>query len=133
VAEVTVSGNKKISTLQKEFNNKFPFLTIKFFAPKEWEKSKSGGTISPLSSNQTLAKVRTKKPEKNSEISIHGRTKIGNLEENFMTEYGLYAQVCYKAKNASTDYYTSGSADDKSLTQFNKFLSENGGYEKGPC
>ena len=55
------------------------------------------------------------------DISIHGRTHAGNLEENFEKIFGLYAQVGYKDPNGK-NYYTSGASDKRSLSQY--ILSE---------
>jgi hypothetical protein len=128
VPEIKVYENKKISVLQKEFNEKFPFLNIKFFTPEEWDKSHSGGVVEAVSNDQTISEVRGVFPKDKSTISIHGRTKIGNLEKVFLKEFGLYVQVCVQSYKGS--YYTGLKSDEKSLTQLNEYLSKNG-YLKG--
>ncbi len=60
ITEITVPGNKKIATLQKEFTEKFPFLGIRLFSEEEWQKSLRGENIKALPADQTIAKVRTK-------------------------------------------------------------------------
>jgi hypothetical protein len=127
MTELTVSGDKRVSTLQREFNEKFPFLNIKFFTPKEWRKSQSGEVIEDIYNDKKISEIRTISPKYKSDISIHGRTKIGNLEKRFLTEYGLYVQVCVKSYKGS--YYTGSRSDQKSLTELNKYLSDNGYLE----
>ena len=64
------------------------------------------------------------------DISIHGRTHAGNLEENFEKIFGLYAQVGYKDPNGK-NYYTSGASDKRSLSQLSKNGEKEGWKKKG--
>ncbi len=50
VTEITVTGQKKIATLQKEFTEKFPYLGIRLFSEEEWQKSLRGENIKALPS-----------------------------------------------------------------------------------
>ncbi|MBO7054236.1 MAG: hypothetical protein J6W37_02490 [Bacteroidales bacterium] len=109
---VSVNGNKKIATLQKEFNEQFPYLRLSiYYSYMRNEKSKT-----PLSGDKTLASVR--RGNGSGKISINGNKKISSLEKEFDKEFGLYAQVCYTEKDGSR-YYTSGANDAKTLTAFN--------------
>lgn len=84
-----------------------------------------------MDSSKRISEVRLKKPETGEkEISIHGRTLVKNLEKNFKDTYGICVQVCYRKKDGQS-YYTSGFADDMSLTQLNKYCEEKG-YIKHP-
>ena len=109
---ITVTGQKKISTLQSEFSEKFPHLGILLFSEMEYERSCRGERVRPLSSDQTIASVRTKKNTKG--LSIHGRTHIGTLEKKFLDEYGLRVQVCIKRNGKGR--YTGDGFDGHSLT-----------------
>ena len=110
--DISVSGNKKIGTLQKEFNKKFPYLQLcLFYSYMRNESSKT-----QLPEDKTLASVR--RADSGGDISISGNKKIKSLEKEFDTVFGLYAQVCYYNPEGK-GFYTSGSADEKTLSAFN--------------
>ena len=112
ITEISVSGNKKIGTLQKEFNKKFPYLQLcLFYSYMRNESSKT-----QLPEDKTLASVR--RADSGGNISISGNKKIKSLENEFDTVFGLYAQVCYYNPEGK-GFYTSGSADEKTLSVFN--------------
>lgn len=127
MSTITTTGNKKVKTLQKEFNTKFPFLRLGIFPMSAKAIVKKGGTITGVDSEKTLSEVRSKVG--NGEISIHGRTIVGNLEKQFEEVFGLYVQICYTNKEGNR-YYTSGSDDKKSLSALNK-EKEAEGCKKG--
>lgn len=86
-SEISVSGNKKIGTLQKEFNKKFPYLQLcLFYSYMRIESSKT-----QLPDDKTLASVR--RADSGGDMSISGNKKIKSLEKEFDTFFGLYAQV----------------------------------------
>lgn len=123
--EISVNGNKKIGTLQKEFNKKFPYLQLcLFYSYMRNEKTKT-----QLPADKTLASVR--RADSGGDISISGNKKIKSLEKEFDTIFGLYAQVCYY-NSEGKGYYTSGSADEKTLSTFNAEC-EARGCVKGKC
>ena len=131
MAEIKISGKKVMRTIRKEFQEQFPHLGLSFMTPDQWSKAREkGGTVTVIADDTKLAEVRTVPPPKDEkEISIHGRTLVKNLEENFLKTYGLHLQVTF-AKGDSV-YYTSGEMNDMSLTQLNKKL-EAEGYKKKP-
>lgn len=117
--ELSVSGNKKIDTLRKEFNKQFPYLRLGlYYSYMRNEKSKT-----PLDGSKTLASVR--RADSGGDISISGNKKIKTLEKEFDTVFGLYAQVCYTEADGHR-YYTSGSEDEKTLAAFNAECEKNG-------
>ena len=117
--ELSVSGNKKIDTLRKEFNKVFPYLRLGlYYSYMRNEKSKT-----PLDGNKTLASVR--RADSGGDISISGNKKIKTLEKEFDTVFGLYAQVCFTEADGHR-YYTSGSNDEKTLAAFNAECEKNG-------
>ena len=118
MAGVSVTGNKKIATLQKEFNEQFPYLRLSIY----YSYMRNEKTKTPLSGDKTLASVR--RGNGTGKISINGNKKISSLEKEFDTEFGLYAQVCYTEKDGSR-YYTSGSDDAKTLSAFNAECQKN--------
>lgn len=129
--EISVTGNKKVSTLKKEFNEKFPYLSLGLFRSIARLYVKRGEPIAQLAhidEDKTLAYWRNSYKEeeyiKNGSISISGNKKIKNLEKEFDTVFGLYCQICYTDGNGHR-YYTSGSTDEKTLAAFNAECEKN--------
>lgn len=120
--EVTVTGNKKVETLMKEFNKKFPYLQLCIFPLS----MKNASTKKPVDRSLTIASVRSKTAP--GEISINGRKLVKTLESEFENIFGLYAQVCYYDK-AGKGYYTSGTYDNMSLTSLNEEIEKKGGVK----
>ena len=121
--EISVSGNKKIETLRKEFNKKFPYLRLGIYYSYAREQVKKGETITAIPGDKTLASVR--RADSGGTISISGNKKIKSLEKEFDTVFGLYCQVCYTEGDGDR-YYTSGSSDEKTLASFNAECEKNG-------
>lgn len=121
--ELSVTGNKKIGTLMKEFNKKFPYLRLKICYSYARKAVAKGESISGIDPDKTLASVR--RADSGGDISISGNKKIKSLEKEFDTVFGLYAQVCYTDSDGHR-YYTSGSADEKTLASFNEECEKNG-------
>ena len=120
--EISVSGNKKIGTLMKEFNKKFPYLRLKICYSYARQAVAKGESISGIDPDKTLASVR--RADSGGDISISGNKKIKSLEKEFDTVFGLYAQVCYTESDCSR-YYTRGSTDEKTLSSFNAECEKN--------
>lgn len=91
--EITVSGNKKIATLQKEFNKKFPYIRLGIFYSYARNAVKKGETITNIDGDKTLASVR--RADSGGSISISGNKKVKSVEKEFDTVFGLYCQICY--------------------------------------
>ena len=121
--EISVTGNKKIDTLCKEFNKKFPYLRLGIFYSYARQQVAKGEAIQPIDGSKTLASVR--RADSGGDISISGNKKIKSLEKEFDTVFGLYCQVCY-TEGAGHRYYTSGSNDEKTLSAFNAECEKNG-------
>lgn len=117
--EISVTGNKKIDTLRKEFNKQFPYLRLGLY----YSYMRNESSKTPLSGDKTLASVR--RADSGGDISIAGNKKIKTLEKEFDTVFGLYAQVCYTTGEGKR-YYTSGSDDDKTLAAFNAECEKDG-------
>ena len=115
--EMSVTGNKKIGTLMKEFNKKFPYLRLKICYSYARQAVAKGESISGINVDKTLASVR--RADSGGDISIK------SLEKEFDTVFGLYVQVCYTEKDGHR-YYTSGSNDEKTLSSFNAECEKNG-------
>lgn len=124
VTEITVNGNKKIETLMKEFNKKFPCLQLCIFYSYARNQVSKGESITPVDRSKTLASVR--RADTGGTISISGNKKIKSLEKEFDTVFGLYAQVCYYSATTGKGVYTSGANDEKTLAAFNAECEKNG-------
>ena len=120
--EISVSGNKKIETLQKEFNKKFPYIRLGLFYSYARQQVAKGESITGIDGSKTLASVR--RADSGGSISISGNKKIKSLEKEFDTVFGLYCQVCYTSAEGNR-YYTSGSNDEKTLSAFNAECEKN--------
>ncbi len=114
--EISVNGKKKIGTLQREFNKKFPYLRLCISYSYARQQVAKGEAITSIPEDKTLASVR--RADSGGDISISGNKKIKSLEKEFDKVFGLYVQVCYTEANGER-YYTSGSDDEKTLSAFN--------------
>ena len=121
--EISVTGNKKIDTLRKEFNKKFPYLRLGIFYSYARQQVAKGEAITPIDGSKTLASVR--RADSGGDITNSGNKKIKSLEKEFDTVFGLYCQVCYTEGDGHR-YYTSGSNDEKTLASFNAECEKNG-------
>ena len=121
--EISVTGNKKIGTLRKEFNKKFPFIRLGIFYSYAREQVAKGESITNIDVDKILASVR--RADSGGDISISGNKKIKTLEKEFDTVFGLYAQVCYTTAEGKR-HYTSGSDDEMTLSAFNELCEKNG-------
>lgn len=125
--EISVTGNKKIGTLMKEFNKQFPYISIGIFYSYARQQVAKGEPIVLIDGDKTLASVR--RADSGGDISISGNKKIKTLEKEFDTVFGLYAQVWFTTKEGHR-HYTSGSLDEMTLSAFNK-KCEADGCKKG--
>lgn len=125
LSEITVSGQKKVETLMKEFNDKFPYLQLCIFPIS----MKEATSKTPVDRNLTIAKVRSQETSTSEiEISIHGRKLVKNLEKEFLENYGLYVEVCYYDKDGH-GYFTSGTYDDLTLSSLDAEIAKKGGVK----
>lgn len=119
---ISVTGQKKLSTIQAEFTENFAQLGLMFFSLDEAKKAERGERIQPLQSDQTVASVRTKAAK--GDMSIHGNTTVGTIESRFRDDYGLYVQVCYMRDGKPV--YTAESLNAASLSELNRRAREQG-------
>ena len=133
--EISVTGQKKVGTLMREFNALYPYLGIRLYSA-EAKTLPKGQPMTPyrIPTDKTLASVRTA-TAKGGDISLNGNKKIKTVEKEFETVFGLYAQVCYRPKGleAGKGYITSGAADEYTLASFNEKCKADGTdiYEYG--
>jgi hypothetical protein len=120
---ISVTGNKKVETLVKEFNKKYPYIRLGIFPMEAKKTVASGGTIYAVDYSKTIAAVRSKNNP--GEITITGNKLVKTLEKEFEEIFGLFAQVCYTTKEGKR-YYTSGATDAMTLNAFNKKCEADG-------
>ena len=125
--EISVTGNKKIGTLQKEFTKKFPYLHLCIAYSYARQAVAKGESIHNIDADKTLASVR--RADSGGDISISGNKKVKTLEKEFDTVFGLYAQVCYTNEEGRA-FYTGSYSDEKTLATLNEEC-EKKGYKKG--
>lgn len=108
--ELSMNGRKKIETIQREFTEKFNYLTLIFLdvANKSIDVSRS------------LAEVRTLKGP---DISILGSLKVNTLEKRFNDSFGLKVEVAYSKEGMI--FHTKETVD-KTLNELNGWCAENG-------
>ena len=121
--ELNIKGTKLIGTIQKEFNQVFPYLRIGIFDASAKELVAKGEPIYQLGEDILLANARSK--NSCGDISINGNKKIKSIENEFDEIYGLYCKICYTESDGSR-YYTSGSEGEKTLSAFNEECEKRG-------
>lgn len=121
--EISVTGNKKLDTLRKEFNKKFPCLQLGIFYSYARQQVAKGESITQIDGTKTLASVR--RADSGGDISISGNKKIKTLEKEFDTVFGLYCQVCYYSPEGR-GYYTNSTTDEMTLAAFNEQCEKRG-------
>ena len=108
-SELSMNGRKKIETLQKEFTQKFPYLTLVFL-----DKERRAIDIS-----KSLSEVRQAKGE---DISIIASLKVNTLEKRFLENFGLVVEVAFQKSDKVV--YTKDNVD-KTLNELNKWCLTN--------
>lgn len=71
--EISVHGRKKMSTLQKEFSEKFEYLTLCFIIDADKDKSCS---VKGIDTSKSLAETRKKIPKKKSLFMVAPWSRI---------------------------------------------------------
>ena len=91
--KITIRGNRKITELQQEFNEIFPFLNLEFFdlPQNRFSSHVSSGHQHP---NLSIKDISEKNEE--GELVIHQHMTIMQLENILSEEFGLQAQVFVK-------------------------------------
>jgi hypothetical protein len=106
--EIHIDDRKNLESIKSEFSARYPFLKIEFF-----NKAHESGLGSPktdmITHDLSLGEVRTKHNE--GDILIKGDMKVGDLELQFETLYGIHVQIFRKSgdlwlETSATDQWT---------------------------
>jgi hypothetical protein len=92
--QITINDNKKIAAIQEEFNVAFPYLKLEFFS-KSHQPGDGSAKKFLKQNNKTLAECRIIHNE--GKIKITPKTKVGDLEQQFSTVFGLGVQIFRKS------------------------------------
>ena len=95
--KIVINDRRKISAIQNDFNEMFPYLRLEFFS-----KPHDVGGSSPKKMmkhpSKTLGECRT--IHKSGSILITPRMTVSGLEQNFREVYGLAVQVFRRSGKA---------------------------------
>jgi hypothetical protein len=109
-----ISDDRFLDDIRSEFNRKFPYLQLAFYAEphRQGEGSPRREQLEP---SKKIGEVRSVHHTEN--IAINGHIHAGNLEELFFERYGLSVQVLRKKNNA---WLQTIATDQQSLSQLNR-------------
>jgi len=121
MADINVSGRIKISTFQKDFIKKFPYLVPTL-------RTADGRGID---NSLTIAGARAKavggdyKPSGEAELSINGSLLVSTFEKRFKDAFGIDCEICYKTAGGSM-MRTNAAYDKLTLIAANAAMKEAG-------
>ncbi len=121
--DISVTGNKKIETLKKEFNQKFPYLSIRICYPAAKKDFDRLGICYEVQNYKTIADVRW--VDSKGDVSIAGNKKIKTLEKEFEDLLGLFVKVCYR-ETVDCSYPVYGSSLEYTLASYNALCEKRG-------
>lgn len=123
MSDIKVNGRIKVSTFQKEFIKKFPYLVPTMRTPDG----------KGIDNSLTIAGARSKavggdyKPSGEAELSVNGNLQVGSFEKRFKAAFGMDCEICYKSP-AGKLMKTNDAHDKLTLTTLNAKMKE-GGYQ----
>ncbi|MCB0617161.1 MAG: hypothetical protein KDC43_02375 [Saprospiraceae bacterium] len=103
-----INDSKKLRDIQREFNEKFPYLKLEFYRLQH-QIGEGTPARELLDTELTIGEVRAVHVE--GDLSVHPNLKVSTLEKNFAELYGLNAQVFRRSGNlwlqtTATDEWT---------------------------
>lgn len=92
-----------VRRVQENFTEDYPYLRMGFFLVQTGKSAdKSGGTISSISSDTLLGKIRSYKYS--AKVNISGSDTPETLEKKFRDSTGLVIKICYNDEKGSRYY-----------------------------
>jgi hypothetical protein len=106
--QLVINTTQTIEALKAEFNRLFPFLKIEFF--REPHLRSNGIQKNKIISSEVKLK-EIQKIKKKGKIELSNETVVGQLEQQFENEFGLFVEVFRKSGNiwletSATDSWT---------------------------
>jgi len=95
--KIAINDRRKISAIQNDFNEMFPYLRLEFFS-KPHDARGSTPKKFMTHPSKTLGECRTK--HTSGSIFITPLLTVSKLEENFRDMYGLFVQVFRRSGKA---------------------------------
>lgn len=110
-----ITNDHTIEQLQAEFRRQFPYLKIVFYQTAN-DATAGIGSRHELADHLTIAQLRAQ-PTNEQHLSITSQTLVRELEDGFLTHYGLHVQVFRKSRKI---WLQTISTDDWSLADQNE-------------
>lgn len=109
-----IDQGQTIRGLQREFNSHFPFLKIEFIREQSVKGSRDPKNL-VITRDEVISELQKKSLL--GSISYNNMTTVHELENTFLTNYGLNVQVFRKSGNI---WLVTTSTDDWTLEQQNE-------------
>lgn len=118
--EILINKSKTISSIQKEFQKRFPFLKIEFYK-KGHTQSEGSPKKNMLNNKLTIGDVQ--KNNLSGTIKIQGLMTVAELESAFSEIYRLPVQVFRKSgkvwlQTTTTDNWTLAEQNQKAMEKY---------------
>lgn len=106
--KINIDNSTGLEAVKEEFSGAFPFLRIEFF-----KEAHDDGVASPrsdmITEDLTIGDIRS--ISNKGEIEINGNLKVGVLEQELKSRFGIHAQVFRKSgklwlETSVTDQWT---------------------------
>lgn len=125
-----ISDEKTLRDIQREFNEKFPYLKLEFYSVGHGPNEGSPEQLH-LDPGQPIGSVR--RVHETGDLSIHGHQKVSTLEQNFLDSFGLNVQVFRRSGNlwlqtTATDGWSLGEQNERGRAE-TEFHSKTHGEE----
>jgi hypothetical protein len=113
--KIIIDDGAKLSEVQKEFSQHFPFLKLEFFNfdPFGFRNCSKENMITDT--EKTIGDIRH--VHRAGYISLNGHQKTNTIEEQFMENFGISVQVFRKSGNSWLETTTT---DQWTLTEQNR-------------
>ena len=116
--EIIINKNEKLKDIQQQFQEHYPFLKIEFYKTAHTE-GEGSAPKTHLDNNLTIGEVQ--KTNKEGLLHIRAITKVSELENDLVEQFGLSAQVFRKSGNV---WLQTTKTDDWTLAQQNAAAAE---------
>jgi hypothetical protein len=108
--EIIVTADKTLQAISEEFNAKFPYLKLEFYAHTH-EPGSGNPRSDRIDSKLTVKEAGEFEHDEN--MSINGNLKVSTLEQHFQDLFGIGVQVLRKSgpvwlQTTTTDEWTLG-------------------------